>query len=76
MMISRGRQTQALPFLVGGIYHVCNKEGIKFFLVVVEVLGGWYEDAASLVTRLARHQHMLKQKLMVIRTLVDNLSCG
>jgi len=32
----------------------CDREGIKFFPVVVEALGGWHEDAASLITRLAR----------------------
>ena len=36
-------------------FHDCDREGIKFFPVVVEVLGGWHEDAASVITRLARH---------------------
>ena len=35
-------------------FHDCDMEGIKFFLVVVEVLWGWHEDTASVITRLAR----------------------
>ena len=35
-------------------YEDCDREGIKFFPVVVEALGGWHEDAAALITRLAR----------------------
>ena len=35
-------------------YEDCDREGIKFFPVVVEALGGWHEDAVSLITRLAR----------------------
>ena len=35
-------------------FQVCDREGIKFFPVVVEALGGWHEDAAALITRLAR----------------------
>ena len=35
-------------------FHNCDREGIKFFPVVVEVLGGWHEDAACVITRLAR----------------------
>ena len=31
-------------------FHDCDREGIKFFPVVVEVLGGWHEDAASVIT--------------------------
>ena len=32
----------------------CDREGIQFYPVVVEALGGWHEDAAALITRLAR----------------------
>jgi len=32
-------------------FHDCDREGIKFFPVVVEVLGGWHEDAACVITR-------------------------
>ena len=32
----------------------CDREGIQFYLVVVEALGGWHEDAEALITRLAR----------------------
>ena len=35
-------------------FQVCDREGIQFFPVVVEALGGWHEDAAALITRLAR----------------------
>ena len=32
----------------------CGREGIQFYPVVVKALGGWHEDAAALITRLAR----------------------
>jgi hypothetical protein len=35
-------------------FQVCDREGIQFFPVVVEALGGWHKDAAALITRLAR----------------------
>jgi hypothetical protein len=36
-------------------FHDCgDREGIQFFPVVVESLGGWHEDAAALITKLAR----------------------
>ena len=35
-------------------FQACDREGIQFFPVVVEALGGWHEGAAALVTRLAR----------------------
>jgi hypothetical protein len=37
-------------------FQACDREGIQFFPVVVEALGGWHEDAAALITRqLASH---------------------
>ena len=35
-------------------FQACAGEGIKFCPVVVEALGGWQEDAAYVITRLAR----------------------
>jgi hypothetical protein len=35
-------------------FHDCDREGFQFFPVVVEALGGWHEDAAVFITRLAR----------------------
>ena len=32
----------------------CDREGIQFYPVVVEALGGWHEDAAALITRVVR----------------------
>ena len=34
-------------------FQACDREGIQFFPVVVETLGGWHEDAAALITRLS-----------------------
>ena len=32
----------------------CANEGIEFFPMVVETLGGWHPDSCELITRLAR----------------------
>ena len=32
----------------------CDREGIQFFPIVVEALGGWHSDAAASVSKLAR----------------------
>ena len=34
-------------------FNDCEREGIHFFLVVVEAVGGWHKDAAALITKLA-----------------------
>ena len=32
----------------------CNNEGIKFYPLVVETLGGWHSDALEVIAKLAR----------------------
>jgi hypothetical protein len=56
-------------------FHVSDREGIKFFPVVVEALGGWHEDAACVITRLARQlaSHTGKETAEQIKYLFQRL---
>ena len=35
-------------------FQACDREGIQFFPVVVESLGGWHADTVTAVSKLAR----------------------
>ena len=34
--------------------HPCEQEGISFFPLVVEALGGWHQESAKIISKLAR----------------------
>ena len=57
-------------------FQACNAEGIKLISVVVEALGGWHEDAAPVVSKLARQlaSHASKDAVEQTRYLLQRLS--
>ena len=57
-------------------FQACEAEGIKFFPVVVEALGGWHEEAVPVVSKLARQlaSHASKDAEEQTRYLFQRLS--
>ena len=57
-------------------FQACEAEGIKFFPVVVEALGGWHEEAVPVVSKLARQlaSHASKDAEEQTRHLFQRLS--
>ena len=56
-------------------YNICQSEGIGFFPVVVETLGGWHNDGAEFIAKLARQlaSHTGGEKEEVMRHLFQRL---
>ena len=57
-------------------YHnICQSEGIDFFPVVVETLGGWHRHGAEVISKLARQlaSHTGGEKEEVMRHLFQRL---
>ena len=54
----------------------CDREGIQFFPIVVEALGGWHSDAAAAVSKLARQlaSHTGREEEETTRYLFQRLS--
>ena len=54
----------------------CDREGIQFFPIVVEALGGWHSDAAAAVSKLARQlaSHTGREEEETTRHLFQRLS--
>ena len=57
-------------------FQVCDREGIQFFPIVVEALGGWHSDAAAAVSKLARQlaSHTGREEEETTRYLFQRLS--
>ena len=54
----------------------CDREGIQFFLVLVEALGGWHTEAAATVSKLTRQlaSHTWREEEGTMRYLFQRLS--
>ena len=57
-------------------FQVCDREGIQFFPVVLEALVGWHEDAAALITRLARQLASHTGKYVTLRQESKIIPCA